>query len=236
MSAPVTEQIRDANDQASLDMLRKVVAQLVHEQDELATDVSRIKRRLAKRDQRSWTGEYSMSSFVAPEGVEWMRDDKSAVPVKIVFRGLQIQVASVSPLPTPKRVLPSPGRGFADRLFRSWELLKELQAHFANLQRRIVLANSLEEALGVLETQLEGSDCRYLLWTVSVLRDVFSYNYAEDMTETQLRVVEAALGDCGQKAFMFSKSDYERVYRKMLDVGFCLLPNSEKAMAKCCDE
>ncbi len=221
---PATEQAGDAKAKRDYYELWKAVAQMRQELDQLSTDVSQIKRQAANKGMEGWVGEHLVESPAAALDVsEWTQN-------------VRIHIRHVPSLPTAKRVVPPPGTGFGDRLSRVRDLLKQLQTDYANLQHRIVLANDLEGALGVLEQQLEDSDCRFLQWTVSLLKDVFSYNYAEDLTEAQLRAVSAALDSCEQKGFAFSKDDYERVYRNLLDLWLCLLPNSEKAIAKCCDE
>jgi len=235
VSGPTVEQPDDASDQRSDDALWRVVAGLMHGQDELTTEVNRIKKKLAGAGQQAWPDEYAVSTVATPEGMEWTRDDKRGAPIRLVFRGLQIQVTSLSPLPTPKRVFPAPAAGFTDKLSRVSELLKELQADFANLQHRVVLAYDLERALSALEEHLEGSDCRYLLWGTSLLKDVFSYNYAEEITEIQFCAVIASVNICEQKGSAFTKEDYDRTYRSLLTTGLCLLPNSEKAIAQKCD-
>jgi hypothetical protein len=213
-----------------------VVTQLMHDHDEMATEVSLIKKKLIDGGQTVWLGQYPAFVSVLPGGTDWTQDDRLSSPVRVVFCGLQVQVTSASPLPALKRVLPLPVAGPSDKFSKVCELLKELQSDFGDLQHRVVLANDLECALSKLEQQLTDSDGRYLLWGVSLLKDVFSYNYAEDMTEAQVGEVGAALDSCRKMGSFFSKDDYDRIYRKLLGLGLSLLPNSEKAIAKQPDE
>lgn len=103
---------------------------------------------------------------------------------------------------------------------------------FDSIFRRISWCNELENTLLSFEDELEDPEAKYLSWFVSTLKDVFAYNYADQLTNEQLVVLKEGFKIIHEKGIRCSKKDYAEYHSKLLASGLCLLPTSLKAICK----
>lgn len=107
---------------------------------------------------------------------------------------------------------------------------KKLEKDFDSISRRIVWCDELKEYLLSFEDELENNNVKYLSWFVSTLRDVFAYNYAEQLTNEQLIVLKEGLEIIHEKNIRCDKEAFEEYYSKLVASGLSLLPTSSKAI------
>ena len=107
---------------------------------------------------------------------------------------------------------------------------EKLEEDFDSNSRRIVWCDELKEILISFEDELENNNVKYLSWFVSTLRDVFAYNYAEQLTYKQLMCLKEGLEIIYEKNIMCNKEDFEEYYSTLLESGLSLLPTSQKAI------
>jgi hypothetical protein len=126
----------------------------------------------------------------------------------------------------------APERSLAVRLAEMRDTLAEIEANFDDVQRRIVLCDGLERTLDECESVLNEVGAQHLQWIVSLLKDAMSYNFAEDMTDSQREAIKGSIGLIGTKGERCTEADYSDVHRRLLESGLCLLPNSKKAVER----
>jgi len=107
---------------------------------------------------------------------------------------------------------------------------KKLEEDFDSISRRIVWCDELKESLLSFEDELEDHDVKYLSWFVSTLRDIFAYNYAEQLTYEQLMVLKEGLEIIYEKNIRCDKKAFEEYYSMLVVSGLSLLPTSSKAI------
>ena len=82
------------------------------------------------------------------------------------------------------------------------------------------------------EDELENNNHKYLSWFVSTLRDVFAYNYAEQITYEQLQILKDGIEIIYDKNIKCDKVDFEKYYTILISSGLSLLPTSSKAISE----
>lgn len=107
---------------------------------------------------------------------------------------------------------------------------EKLEEDFDSISRRIVWCDELKEYLLSFEDELENHDAKYLSWFVSTLRDVFAYNYAEQLTYEQLMALREGLEIIYEKDIRCDKEAFEQYYSTLVVSGLSLLPTSSKAI------
>lgn len=107
---------------------------------------------------------------------------------------------------------------------------EKLEEDFSDFSNRIVWCNELKNILSKFEEELEEYDAKYLSWLVSTLKDVFSYNYAETITEKQLDLLKKGIEAIYEKQGNCDKDTFEEYHLQLVESGLSLLPNTQKAI------
>ena len=107
---------------------------------------------------------------------------------------------------------------------------KKLEEDFSDFSNRIVWCNELKNCLSKFEEELEEYDTKYLSWFVSTLRDVFSYNYAETITEEQLGLLKNGIETIYEKQENCAKDSFAEYHLQLVESGLSLLPTTQKAI------
>ena len=106
----------------------------------------------------------------------------------------------------------------------------EIEENFAEVPRRIALCALMEIELAALEELLEDEEAEYLAWSVSLIRDVLDYNYAEDFKKAHLILLKKAIDLIFMNGTNCNKEDYQHLHKEFLESGLTLLPISQKAI------
>ncbi len=101
---------------------------------------------------------------------------------------------------------------------------------FSDFSNRIVWCNELKNCLSKFEEELEEYDAKYLSWFVSTLKDVFSYNYAETITEEQLGLLKNGIETIYEKQQNCDKDSFSEYHLQLVESGLSLLPTTQKAI------
>ena len=107
---------------------------------------------------------------------------------------------------------------------------EKLKEDFSDFSNRIMWCNELKNCLSKFEEELEEYDAKYLSWFVSTLKDVFSYNYAETITEEQLDLLKNGIETIYEKQVNCDKESYAEYHLQLVESGLSLLPNTQKAI------
>lgn len=107
---------------------------------------------------------------------------------------------------------------------------EKLEEDFSDFSNRIVWCNELKNCLSKFEEELEEYDAKYLSWFVSTLKDVFSYNYAETITEEQLDLLKNGIETIYEKQGNCDKDSFAEYHLQLVESGLSLLPNTQKAI------
>jgi hypothetical protein len=107
---------------------------------------------------------------------------------------------------------------------------EKLEEDFSDFSNRIVWCNELKNCLSKLEEELEEYDAKYLSWFVSTLKDVFSYNYAETITEEQLDLLKNGIETIYEKQENCDKDTFAEYHLQLVESGLSLLPTTKKAI------
>lgn len=107
---------------------------------------------------------------------------------------------------------------------------EKLEEDFSDFSNRIVWCNELKDCLSKFEEELEEYDAKYLSWFVSTLKDVFSYNYAETITEEQLDLLKNGVETIYEKQENCDKDSFAEYHLQLVESGLSLLPNTQKAI------
>ncbi len=107
---------------------------------------------------------------------------------------------------------------------------EKLEEDFSDFSNRIVWCNELKNCLSKFEEELEEYDAKYLSWFVSTLKDVFSYNYAETITEEQLDLLKNGIETIYEKQENCDKDSFAEYHLQLVESGLSLLPNTQKAI------
>jgi len=107
---------------------------------------------------------------------------------------------------------------------------EKLEEDFSDFSNRIVWCNELKNCLSKFEEELEEYDAKYLSWFVSTLKDVFSYNYAETITEEQLDLLENGIETIYKKQGNCDKDSFAEYHLQLVESGLSLLPTTQKAI------
>jgi len=121
---------------------------------------------------------------------------------------------------------------YADRFFTVAKLFTELEHDFDDIPRRVARCGLLEEELHTLEETLEDDEPEYLSWCISLLRDVFDYNYAEDLNRSHLPIIKEGIKLICQRGSSCNREEYQELHRNLMQTGLSLLPTSDKACEK----
>lgn len=106
----------------------------------------------------------------------------------------------------------------------------KLEKDFSDFSNRIVWCNELKNCLSKFEEELEEYDAKYLSWFVSTLKDVFSYNYAETITEEQLDLLKNGVETIYEKQGNCDKNSFAEYHLQLVEAGLSLLPTTQKAI------
>lgn len=106
----------------------------------------------------------------------------------------------------------------------------KLEEDFSDFSNRIVWCNELKNCLSKFEEELEEYDAKYLFWFVSTLKDVFSYNYAETITEEQLDLLKDGVETIYEKQGNCDKDSFTEYHLQLVESGLSLLPTTQKAI------
>jgi len=106
----------------------------------------------------------------------------------------------------------------------------KLEEDFSDFSNRIVWCNELKNCLSKFEEELEEYDAKYLSWFVSTLKDVFSYNYAETITEEQLDLLKNGVETIYKKQGNCDKHSFAEYHLQLVESGLSLLPTTQKAV------
>ena len=107
---------------------------------------------------------------------------------------------------------------------------EKLEEDFSDFSNRIVWCNELKNCLLKFEEELEEYDAKYLSWFVSTLKDVFSYNYAETITEAQLDLLKNGIETIYEKQGNCDKGSFAEYHLQLVESGLSLLPTTQKAI------
>jgi len=107
---------------------------------------------------------------------------------------------------------------------------EKLEEDFSDFSNRIVWCNELKNCLSKFEEELEEYDAKYLSWFVSTLKDVFSYNYAESITEGQLGLLKNGIETIYEKQENCDKGSFAEYHLQLVESGLSLLPTTQKAI------
>jgi len=107
---------------------------------------------------------------------------------------------------------------------------EKLEEDFSDFSNRIVWCDELKNCLSKFEEELEEYDAKYLSWFVSTLKDVFSYNYAETITEEQLDLLKNGIETIYEKQENCDKDSFAEYHLQLVESGLSLLPNTQKAI------
>ena len=107
---------------------------------------------------------------------------------------------------------------------------EKLEKDFSDFSNRIVWCNELKNCLSKFEEELEEYDAKYLSWFVSTLKDVFSYNYAETITEEQLGLLKNGIETIYEKQENCDKGSFAEYHLQLVESGLSLLPTTQKAI------
>ncbi len=107
---------------------------------------------------------------------------------------------------------------------------KKLEEDFSDFSNRIVWCDELKNCLSKFEEELEEYDAKYLSWFVSTLKDVFSYNYAETITEEQMDLLKNGIETIYEKQEKCDKASFAEYHLQLVESGLSLLPNTQKAI------
>jgi len=107
---------------------------------------------------------------------------------------------------------------------------EKLEEDFSDFSNRIVWCNELKNCLSKFEEELEEYDAKYLSWFVSTLKDVFSYNYAETITEEQLGLLKNGIETIYEKQENCDKDSFVEYHLQLVESGLSLLPTTQKAI------
>jgi hypothetical protein len=121
---------------------------------------------------------------------------------------------------------------YVERFSELAKLFAELEQEFDDIPRRITRCGLLEEELSTLEESLEEDEPEYLSWCVSLLRDVFDYNYSEDLDRPHLQIIKRGIELICQRGSSCNREEYQDLHRELLQTGLSLLPTSDKAREK----
>ena len=73
---------------------------------------------------------------------------------------------------------------------------------------------------------------KYMMWTISTIRDILSYNEHEILVGKPLDRIEKELLIIEEKKIDYSSDDFEKFFSDLLELGISLLPTTEKAIKK----
>jgi len=107
---------------------------------------------------------------------------------------------------------------------------EKLEKDFSDFSNRIVWCDELKNFLSKFEEELEEYDAKYLSWFVSTLKDVFSYNYAETITEEQLDLLKNGVETIYEKQGNCDKDSFTEYHLQLVESGLSLLPTTQKAI------
>jgi len=107
---------------------------------------------------------------------------------------------------------------------------EKLEENFSDFSNRIIWCNELKNGLSKFEEVLEECDAKYLSWFVSTLKDVFSYNYAETITEAQLDLLRNGIEKIYEKKENCDKDSFTEYHLQLVESGLSLLPTTQKAI------
>jgi len=107
---------------------------------------------------------------------------------------------------------------------------ERLEKDFSDFSNRVVWCNELKNDLSKFEEELEEYDVKYLSWFVSTLKDVFSYNYAETITEEQLDLLKNGIESIYEKQGNCDKDSFSEYHLQLVESGLSLLPTTQKAI------
>ncbi len=107
---------------------------------------------------------------------------------------------------------------------------EKLKEDFSDFSNRIVWCDELKNCLSKFEEELEEYDAKYLSWFVSTLKDVFSYNYAETITEDQLDLLKNGVETIYEKQGKCDKDSFAEYHLQLVESGLSLLPTTQKAI------
>lgn len=107
---------------------------------------------------------------------------------------------------------------------------EKLEEDFSDFSNRIVWCDELKNCLSKFEEELEEYDAKYLSWFVSTLKDVFSYNYAETITEEQLDLLKNGVETIYGKQGNCDKDSFTEYHLQLVESGLSLLPTTQKAI------
>jgi len=107
---------------------------------------------------------------------------------------------------------------------------EKLEEDFSDFSNRIVWCDELKNCLSKFEEELEEYDAKYLSWFVSTLKDVFSYNCAETITEEQLDLLKNGAETIYEKQGNCDKDSFAEYHLQLVESGLSLLPTTQKAI------
>jgi len=73
---------------------------------------------------------------------------------------------------------------------------------------------------------------KYIIWTISTIGDIFSYNEHELLVGNALDRIEKELFLIEEKEINYSKNDFNIFHSDMIEMGIAILPTTEKAIRK----
>ena len=109
-------------------------------------------------------------------------------------------------------------------------IFNQLEINFSKRNKRQAWCDNLAKYLLKFEDELEDQNAKYLLWFVSTLRDVFTYNYAKSITQEQLDLLRNGIEIIYKEKENCSKEAFEEYYGELLETGIALLPTTQKAI------
>lgn len=110
------------------------------------------------------------------------------------------------------------------------EIFGKIEEDFLVYSNRILWCNELKSCLSKFEEELEEYDAKYLSWFVSTLKDVFCYNYAEEISEEQLALIKKGIDIIYEKHEDCDKDSFMEYHMLLVESGLSLHPTSKKAI------
>ncbi len=112
---------------------------------------------------------------------------------------------------------------------KDFEFLKQFckEDDFSDLTDRLEWCNRLKICLLGFE---ENHEEKYLLWFISTINDVFSYNDISKLTEEQLKLVQEGIKIIYKQKENCDKESFKKYHLRLVESDITLLPTSQKAI------
>ena len=73
-------------------------------------------------------------------------------------------------------------------------------------------------------------DNEYTMWFVSIIRDIFAYQYVSSVTSAQKAIIKEIVAFVLDHQEECTKKTYTKYHLKVIESGLSTLPNTQKAI------